>query len=206
MLDENLETLHFLSDSDAYVSFLSKKHPEHAPITAFQDFYYTVPPPKEYYFQFFAEHFGVSSIEDIDADELSLAHETASGTWAFWGHKHGGDKAPSLRGLPQRNGIRTLMGTQKGRKILESRGVIKPNEKIGFYSIRDIFFALDAIGSAQREEDFRWIKHLFDKHGESDGMIWLAVQDPILLDRILYTFSTHTTFLKSVFDPIEIKF
>ena len=204
LLDKNLETLHLLSDSDEYLNFLSKKYPEHAPITAFQDFYYTVPPPKEYYFNFFAEQFGVQSMEDIDADELSVAHETASGTWTFWGYKHGGDKPPYLRGLPQRIGIRTFLTKQKGRKMLERRGVIRPNEKPSFMGIRHILFALNAIGSAQREEDFRWIKHLLKKYGESDGMIWLAVQDSILLDRILYTFSTDTTFLKSVFDPIEI--
>ncbi len=204
LLDDNLETLHLLSDSDEYVDFLSKKYPEHAPLTAFQDFYYTVLPPKKYYFKFFKEQFGVESMKEIVPDELSLAHEAASSTWVFWGYKHGGDLAPYLRGLPQRNAIQTFLTKSKGREMLIRRGIIDRNEKPFFHHIRPIVFSLSAIGSAQREEDFRWIKALFKKHGQSDGMLWLAVQDPILLDRILYTFSTDTTFLKSVFDPIKL--
>ncbi len=204
LLDKNLETLHLLSDSDEYVNFLSKKYPEHAPFTAFQDFYYTVLPPEEYYFKFFQEQFGVQSMKEINTDELSLAHEAASGTWVFWAYKRGGDLSPHLRGLPQRNAMRTFLTKPKGRKMLERRGVIGPNEKPSYDHIRPIVFSLSAIGSAQREEDFRWIKSLFKKHGQSDGMIWLAVQNPILLDRILYAFSTDTTFLKSVFDPIKL--
>ena len=54
LLDKNLETLHLLSDSDEYVNFLSKKYPEHAPFTAFQDFYYTVLPPRRILLQIFS--------------------------------------------------------------------------------------------------------------------------------------------------------
>lgn len=204
LLDENLETLHLLSDSAEYVNFLSKRYPEHAPFTAFQDFYYTVLPPKEHYFKFFKQQFGVQTIGEIDVDELFLVHAYASDSWTFWGYKRGGDKSPHLRGLPQRFAMPLLVNTPKGRKMLERRLGIASHQNIDFGRILPTFSPLHILGSAHREEDFRWIKNLFKKHGQSDGMLWLVVQDPILLDRILYTFSTDKTFLKSVFDPLEL--
>ena len=63
-------------------------------------------------------------MKEINTDELSLAHEAASGTWVFWAYKRGGDLSPHLRGLPQRNAMRTFLTKPKGRKMLERRGVI----------------------------------------------------------------------------------
>ena len=59
-------------------------------------------------------------------------------------------------------------------------------------------------GHAHLDEDVRWIKTLFEKHGQSDGSLRIAVQDPILFYRILYAFSTHDTFLKCLYDPIDV--
>ena len=207
VLDANLETLHLLSDSEEYVQFLTEKYPEHAPFTTFQGFFYTVLPPKTRYFPFFKQQFGVETIEEIDTDELFLAHAFASGTWSFWGCKRGGDTSPPLRGLPSRFGIQLLITTPQGRKMLERRLGIERHRKTDIEDMGRIlltFRPLSYFGADQREEDVRWIKTLFEEHGPSEGMLWLAVQDPRLFDRILHTFSTDKTFLKSVFDPLEL--
>ena len=203
VLDANLETLHLLSDSDEYVQFLSKKYPEHAPFTTFQGFFYTVLPPKARYFPFFKQQFGVETIEEIDTDELFIAHAYASSSWVSRGYNRGGDKLP----VPTRYGIQLLITTPRGRKMLERRLGIERHRKTDIDDMGRIlrtFQTLLNFGGKQLEEDVRWIKTLFEEHGPSEGMLWLAVQDPRLFELILYTFSTDKTFLTSVFDPLEI--
>ncbi len=207
LLDVNLKTLRELSDSDAYVNFLSKKYPEYAPITAFQDFFYRVRPPKQLYFDlFFKEQFGVETIEDVGDDEFFIAYAYMAAYWTLGAHERGGDVSPIQRlNNCCRVGQYILAKTPEGRKLLERRLDIDPTTKhVPWLRILDTFEPLLCLATPIREEDGRWIKSLFAKYGQSDGMLRLVVRDPMLFDRILYTFSTDTTFLRWLYDPIDV--
>lgn len=47
--------------------------------------------------------------------------------------------------------------------------------------------------------DTRWMQSVFERHGTSDGIIWIALQDPALFSRIRYAFTTAKTFLHFVY-------
>ena len=51
--------------------------------------------------------------------------------------------------------------------------------------------------------DVRWIQVLFEKYGRSDSLLYIALQQPALLNRIHATFTTDKTFLKFVYAPRE---
>ena len=207
LLDMDLKTLRELSDSDQYVNFLSKKYPEYAPFTTFQDFFYRVPPPKQLYFDlFFKEQFDTQKLEDVGDDEFFIAYAYMAAYWTLGAHERGGDVSPIQRlNSSCRIGQYILAKTPEGRKLLERRLGIDPNTKhVPWLLILDTFEPLLCLATPIREKDERWIKNLFAKHGQSDGMLRLVVQDPMLLDRILYTFSTDTTFLRWLYDPIDV--
>lgn len=206
LLDIGLITLRELSDSDEYVNFLSKKYPEYAPFTTFQDFFYRVPPPKQLYFDlFFKEQLDVQRIEDIGDDEFFIAYAYMAAYWTMGAYERGGDESPIRRlNSSCRIGQYILAKTPEGRKFLERRLGIDPTTKhVPWIRVLDTFEPLLWLATPIREEDGRWIKNLFAKHGQDDGILHLVVQDPMLFDRILYTFSTDTTFLKWLYNPIN---
>ncbi|MYA72027.1 hypothetical protein F4009_24665 [Candidatus Poribacteria bacterium] len=207
LLNKNLETLRELSDSDAYINFLSKKYPEQAPFTSFQDVFYKVlPPNKELYFNlFFKKQLNVQTIENVEDDEFYVAYAYMATNWAMGAYERGGDLPPSQRpNSSLRIGQYIIAKTPKGNKLLELRLGIKDINIDAWGIILTTFEPLLWLGTPIREEDERWIKNLFDKHGQSDGLLRLVVQDPMLFDRILYAFSTDTTFLKWLYDAVDV--
>ena len=210
LLNKDLETLRELSDSDEYVNFLSKKYPEQAPFTTFQDFFHKVLLPKkhkELYFNLlFKKQLNVQRIEDVEDDEFFVAYAYMATYWTMGAFQRGGDISPS-RHLNSSLciGQYIIAKTPKGRKLLERRLGIDPITKdLPWILILDTFDPLMRFSTSVREEDEHWIKILFNKYGQSDGMLRLVVQDPMLFDRILYTFSTDTTFLKWLYNPIDV--
>ncbi len=204
ILDEKLKTLRELAGSTEYLTFLSKRYPS-LEIKAFEDVANKVTPPKERYFQFFDEHLYVPTVEEIQDEEQWVIHHLATADWYTAAYQRGGDTIPGMRkGAVSRRG--TLIVTKPiGRKVLEHRLFIdSTHEKLtpeDWGTVLVIFRHLVSLTHSHLDEDVRWIKMLFEKHGQSEGMLWVAIRDPILLDRLLYAFSTDTTFLKCLYEP-----
>ena len=210
VLDAELHTLRELAESPAYLQFLEARFPTSAPFVMFEDLFDKVLPPKARYHSFFHAQFGVKTVDEIGDDEHLVAHRFASGFWILNAYKRGADKPPHMRaGRHWRKlhlDMRSLLQPE-ARKMLEARIGISAEGRLGgpgtWGHIIQTFGPLIILASVHLDEDVRWLKTLFDKHGQSDGMLWVAVQDPILFDRILYAFSTDTTFLKCLYEPIE---
>lgn len=209
MLNAELETLRELSQSPEYLNFLSQRYPNLAPFTTFEMLFNKLLPSKERYFKFFNEQFNIESIKEITDDEHFVAHSFASGFWISAAYRRGADKPIHLRPGSRRSpppGMRGL-AQPKGRKILERRLGIESKGTLtnaDWVLIISTFGSLIKLSSIHLDEDVRWIKTLIKKHGQSDGLLWLVVQDPILFERILYAFSTKDTFLKCLYDPIDV--
>ena len=210
VLDAELHTLRELAESRVYLQFLEERFPAAAPIVMFEDVFDKVLPPKERYLPFFHAQFAVQTVEEIGDEEQVVAHRFASGYWMLNAYQRGADKHPRWRaGRHWRKlqmDMRSLLQPE-ARKMLEARLGISAEGRLGgpgtWGRIIQTFGPLMTLASVHLDEDVRWIKTLFEKHGQSDGMLWVAIQDPILFDRILYAFSTDKTFLKCLYDPRE---
>jgi len=209
VLNTELKTFRELSESPEYLNFLSQRYPNLAPFTTFEMRFNKLLPSKERYFKFFNEQFNVESIKEITADEHFVAHAFTSGYWTSAAYRRGADKPIHLRPGSRRApplAMRTLV-QPKGREMLERRLGIKSK---GTFTPADWALIISTFGPLIRlsaihlDEDVRWIKTLIKKHGQSDGLLWLVVQDPILFERILYAFSTKEAFLKCLYDPIDV--
>lgn len=204
VLDEKLSTLRELAGSTEYLTFLAKSYP-HLDIKAFEDIANKVVPPKTRYFKFFDEHLYVPTVDEIQDDEHWVIHHKATADWVYDAYNLGGDTIPVMRkGAVYRPGT-LIVSKPIGRKVLEDRLYIDSgHEKLtqsDWATILWVFRHLAYLMDSHLDEDVRWIKTLFEKHGQSDGMLWIAIRDPILLDRILYAFSTDKTFLKFLYAP-----
>lgn len=194
VLDTNLKTLNAIAVSPEYLDhFLAKSYPHFAPFLDFADFDDRVQPPKDRYLKFCQEYLNIPSAEEITDDEQYVIHHIATSSWASEAAQRGKDKAPELvSGNPYRLG-HVLAFKPQGREIIERRKG-KPTA-----------FAFVLLTAREHlDEDVRWIKSTFEKYGRSDGMFRVLLQDPMLFYRILYAFTTDTTFLKCLYDPIDV--
>ena len=194
LLDPKFNTLRTLAGSTVYFDFLSQIHPKLTPFTNFwEDFDRQIMPPKARYLKFCQEYLNIPSAEEITDDEHYLIHHIATSSWGSEAAQRGGDRVPNLQnGKPFRLG-HVLAFKPIGKEIFQRR-----KGKPGAFA----FVLLTA--QEHLDEDVRWIKVLFEKYGQSDGFLYIALQDPILFYRILYAFRTDTAFLKCVYDPIDL--
>lgn len=206
LLDKDFNTLRELSESPEYLQFLSEVHPpeylgylkeSEKDLRAFETFIQfvkTALPPRERYFEFFKEQFFYTTPKDIQSEELAFIHLIATGEWGTEAEKRSGSSF-----IRKRPGISSILSKPDGIKWLIEKGIVEEKEKLlpsDWTRIVGVFMHLGSVIMENQDEDIRWIKTLFEEHGEDDGILWLAVQDPFLFDRILYVFHDPNVFLK----------
>lgn len=216
ILDTNLETFRKLAKSPEYLTFLAEAYPDAAPVKAFEaivDFEKIINrilPPKERYLPFYWEQFNVDSVDEVTAEEHFLVHFEVTGAWMHSAYKEGGDLPPSERTgefvLSPRTPAR-LMATSAAREMLERRFGIPATIRLmpaeWTLIVRYFKMPLSSVAGKHLAEDRRWIKAVFEKHGTSEGSLWIALQDPLLFNSILYAFTTDETFLASVYSTVD---
>lgn len=214
ILDRNLKTLREISESPEYLYFLSRKYPHLKPVKTFGIIDEKVIPPKTLYFKFFNEQFQIPTLAEIQDDEQWVIHRIVTTKWAFYAIKRGGDAPHYARSNTEQVVRRGLLGRMPlSDQVVERRLGIKPKKKYTQMpkdqeELAVLIFIIQPLFSLAKEhldEDVRWLRTLFEKQGRSDGMLWAVLQDPILFDRILYTFTTDETFLKCVYSPIDVE-
>ena len=209
ILDENLKTVHAFAESPEYQNFLTEAYSATKPIQGFEkivNFEATlnkILPPKEHYLTFYTEQFRVEKVEEVEDVEHFLIHHEATRTWVHHAIKIGDDKPISKRigGLRLPSSAK-FMNTPPYRKMLETRfGIsakleMSPNMMTEI--VRYVNMPVIAMTKSHLVADADRIKKCLEKNGNSDGMLWLAIQYPVLFERIRYTFTTDTTFINYV--------
>ncbi len=193
LLDAKLKSLRALAESSEYLAFLDKTYPKLAPFKDLEDFDSKVTPPKDRYLQFCQDYLNIETAGEITDNEQFVIHHILTSSWASEASQRGKDKPPDLQsGKPYRLGP-VLAFKPIGKEILKRRAAKST-----------AFTALLITAQSHLNEDTRWLKALFEKHGKSNACLQIALQDPMLFYRILYTFSSDTTFLKCLYDPVDV--
>ena len=216
ILDANLQTFRKLAKNPEYLTFLAEAYPDAASVKAFEaiiDFEKIINrilPPKERYLLFYREQFGVDRVNEVTAAEHFLVHFEVTGAWMHSAYKEGGDLPNSERTgefVPSSRTPARLMATSAAREMLERRFGIDATRKLtrAEYTLLVRYFKMPllSVAEAHLAEDRRWIKAVFEKHGTAEGSLWIALQDPILFNRIFYAFTTDETFLTYIYSPVD---
>ena len=206
ILDANLKTLRQLADSPEYKKFLEKAYPLTKPIPAFaeiidfQEVIHNRLPPRERYLTFYTEQFRVQKVEKVTDAEHFLIHNEVTNAWIYQAREFGRELGSSGADL-SRIAPPQLMGTAPFQQMLAIRFHISGDlelEAIMTLVVRHIKLPILAMTKEHLTADARWIQTLLEKHGTTEGMLWVALQDPILFERIRHAFTTNSTFLEYV--------
>ena len=217
LLDAELKTLNELARSNTYKNFLIEAHPEASLPPEFpeivdadgqivDDKLYKILPPKERYLTYYTDQFWVQTLDEVTTLEHFIVHYEETGKWIFKAVKRGGDTPEYLRTEGHQRGG-PLGRSPAFQAMMRHRFGIEIKEKPDMSNLPQIMsvfdFPLTGLTSELIDADVRWIQALFEKHGKSEGILRVALQNPGLFNRILYAFTTDKTFLKFIYEPGE---
>ena len=176
LLDENLKTLQTLANSDIYLEFLSRVSKQVKPFQTFDEYLDTTPPNAEQKIRpIFKQHLAHLVINDQDiASFYEMATIEQSMVILINLRVHpkplhlkaaetrARKNAPFFRWFPPKE--------------------IEPHIRQAFWKVF-VKFVVDANETTKKR-----IQNTLHEHGQDEGLIWLAIQEPRILGIILNTF------------------
>ena len=176
LLDENLKTLQTLANSDIYLEFLSRVSKQVKPFQTFDEFLDTTPPDAEKEIRpIFKEHLPHLIINDQDIAsfyELATIEQSLVILTNLRVH-------PKPLHLIEAE-IRALKNAPFFRWFPPKE--IEPHIQQAFWKAY-VTFVVEANEIARKK-----IQDTLHEHGQDDGLIWLAIQEPRILGVVLNTF------------------
>lgn len=176
LLDENLKTLQTLANSDIYLEFLSRVSKQIKPFQTFDEFLDTTPPDAEKKIRpIFKQHLPHLIINDQDiASFYELA--TIEQSLIILTNLRVHPKPPHVKEA----GTRALKNAPFFRWFPPKE--IEPHIQQAFWKVY-VKFVVEANEIARKK-----IQDTLHEHGQDDGLIWLAIQEPRILGVVLSTF------------------
>ena len=181
LLDENLKTLRVLANSDTYLAFLSRISKQVKPFQTFDGFLDTMPQDAEKKIRpILKKHLPHLVINDQDiASFYELA--TIEQSMVILIHLRVHSRPPHL--------IEAETRARKNAPLFRwfPPKEIEPHIRQAFWKAF-VTFVVDANEIARKK-----IQDTLHEHGQDDGLIWLAIQEPRILGVILNAFMDPLT-------------
>ena len=176
LLDDNLKTLQTLANSDIYLEFLSRVSKQVKPFQTFDEFLNITPPdPEKKIRPIFKQHLPHLIINDQD---IASFHElaTVEQSMVILINLRVHHRLPHL--------IEAETRARKNAPLFRwfPPKEIEPHIRQAFWKTF-VKFVVDANEIAKKR-----IQDTLHEHGQDEGLIWLAIQDPRILGVILNTF------------------
>ena len=192
LLDNNFENLRSLTHSEAYLGYLERAFPTDEPFQTFDEFISMTPPPAEWYRSFLEKYF-----QDIDENDIIAADALIGvllrGNFLVY---QGGNKLVFF-GSRVKAWQLPIVKEWIDRRFEVKKGPIDAQKFNNF--TKDAETLTKKIDSKQT----RFVQNYFDEYGENEGVIWLALQEPLLLGRLLTHFTNAKVFRKWVKGEFE---
>ena len=182
LLEDNLKTLQTLANSDIYLEFLSRVSKQVKPFQTFDEFLDTVPPDAEKkirpIFRQYLAHLVINDQDIASFHKLATIiqttvllinlnlHLSLIPPHMIKAEARAVESAPLWRWFPS----------------FPPEAQIETHVRSAFWDVLATF-AEDANETARKE-----IQNTLHEHGQDEGLIWLAIQEPRILGVILNTF------------------
>lgn len=206
ILDEDFKTLKQVTRSKVYLDYLKSEFPTGEPFETLEAFMNVAPPPVERYRNFLNKHFeNVTEMDFLGIHQLTLIDRRVN-MMLLSSKKTGNAKygraatqLSSFKLLPDhlRRRLETIDPTtiwsfrlkrDHARLLWESRfREADRAERRRFISLRTQF----AVETEKADTD--WIQAQFETHGQDEGLLWIAVENPILIGEIITNFPPPRT-------------
>ena len=206
ILDEDFKTLKQVTRSKVYLDYLKSEVPTGEPFETLEAFINLAPPPVERYQNFLNKHFeNVTEADFLGIHQLTLlgrranimllsAKETRNAKY-----RRASTQLSSFKLLPDhlRRRLETIDPTtiwsfrlkrDHARLWWQSRfREADEAERMRFIDLR-MQFAVET-----EKADTDWIQAKFEAHGQDEGLLWIAVENPILIGEIITNFPPPRT-------------
>ena len=206
LLDTNFKSLRELAKSEKYLTYLGEVYPAvrrseaSVSLTAEPNavlFIEQVFPPKERYFPFFEASLNFESVEEITQTDLIGVHILANAFWKSEARSLEGEDFQAL----------SVFYTPAIHTWLRERdmSMLGDDDSTSFEKGLLALAAVRRLVRANHKADALLVKKFFQKHGEVEGILWLAVQEPLLFGRILEGFTDIEIFREWTEEKIDRK-
>lgn len=198
LLDDNFKTLRSLTHSEAYLDYLERVFPTDEPFQTFDEFISMTPPPPEWYRSFLEKYFQGINEDDIVAAD-ALIDELLHGNFLAY---QDGNKLVFFSSRVKAWRL-PIVKEWIDRRFEVKKGPIDAQKFNNF--TKDAETLTKKIDAKQA----RLVQNYFDEYDENEGVIWLALQEPLLLGRLLTHFTNAKVFRKWAkgefkdFDPLR---
>lgn len=176
--DESFKTLRALANSAIYLEFLSRAFKPAKPFQIFDEFLETVPPDAEQPLRsILKQHLKHVVIDDKDITVLHQVLTIEQGINIISSTQGDFSLPPQLQ-----NAMDRAYGTETFHQWFRPLAN-QPQQRQAFWKTC-IEFAESANEAARKK-----LQELFDEHGQNNGIIWFAIQEPTIFWVILNTFT-----------------
>ena len=190
IFDGDFTAMGKVTTSKTYLDFLTQEYRTEKPYKTLADYLNVAKPAPERYKPFLKESIGRSNEEDIAiVHQMTLNYRCANAI--LYQMIHGDND-----GKDALNAIFAML--EKRLSVFEEAPVKAwveihlPNQD----QAKEFFTALEHFVIETEKKDALFIQEQFEQHGKDDGLLWLAVHDPLLTAEILNNFTNTDVFLK----------
>ena len=184
IFDEEFITLSEVTASKTYLDFLAQEYRTEKPFKTLAEYLDMAQPDPERYTPFLKEFIKKPNEGDIAiVHQMTLRYRCGNAT--LYQMMHGGNNV--LQGI--------LAVLEKKLSILEEAPV-KAWLELHFPNTKDFFEEFENFVTETEREDTLLIQEQFEKHGTDNGILWVALRNPVLAAEILNNFTNTAVFLR----------
>ena len=183
ILDEDFRTLRRLVTSKTYLDFLRHNHPVEDQFQNFDEYWEIAALDPSQYLPFLKEHLEKPAEEDVANVHLFAVHDRHVMTREYHGEN------------PERF-------QDKWVKLVRGPGIdialrhFVDDDRVDGFSLVLLLAEITLYVKETEQTDAAIAGELLGKHGEDDGLIWLALKNPVLIGYILKDFTDTQVLLR----------
>lgn len=190
IFDGDFTAMGKVTASKTYLDFLTQEYRTGKPFKTLGDYLDVAKPDPERYKPFLKESIGRSNEEDIAiVHQMTLNYRCANAI--FYQMIHGEDDG--------QDALKAIFAMLEKRLSIFDEAPVKAWVEIHLPNpdqAKEFFTALEQFVNETERKDTLFIQEQFKQHGKDDGLLWLAVYNPLLTAEILNNFTDTAVFLK----------
>lgn len=185
ILDEDFKTLKQITSSKVYLDFLKQTYPTDKPFEKLAEFVKVAPPVTERYKVFLGKHLeNLTDADFVNIHQLALIYRRAD--MIMMHAEKTGKNAEVVSALKEK------INAPREGNIGAWWALRFPGEDQG--QTEQFLLNFDKFVTETEKEDTDWIHAQFEAHGQSDGLLWVAIRNPVLMGEILTNCSSTDAF------------
>ena len=190
IIDGDFTVMGKVTTSKTYLDFLTQEYRTEKPFKTLEEYLDVAKPDPERYKPFLKESIGKSNEEDISiVHQMTLNYRCANAI--LYQMMHGEDDG--------KDALKAIFAMLEKRLSIFDEDPVKawveihlPNQD----QAKEFFTALEHFVNETERKDALLIQEQFAQHGKDDGLLWLAVYNPLLTAEILNNFTNTNVFLR----------